>query len=132
MRALGHTLEGSGTAGTGWTYTLNAGTVTKIGRLRFVTGQITLGAIGSGAAGSVIIKGLPDTVNAANGFQGAGMVSGLQNMSTSVVDIGLSPVVGTTDIAIYHKTAAATGDTQTAISDISATFTLSFSVVYQV
>jgi hypothetical protein len=125
------TLEGSGTAGTGWGYDINIGSYTRIGKWVFFNLRIDLNTIGSGAAGSVLIKNLPFSIRNSNDSQTAFTISNVQNMTTSTVFASAAGVINTSEIAIYHKTAAAASESQTQISDISATTTFNINGFYR-
>lgn len=115
------TVEGTSTAGTGWTYTLNAGGYTRIGRQVFWTAKVTLSAIGAGAAGNVVVKGLPFTVKNGNNYHSPLSITNVQALTTPVVSLSGLASINTTQVLLYKRTAAATGETQLAIGDLSAT-----------
>lgn len=126
------TLEGSSVAGTGWTYSVNVGSHTRIGRVVHFTGRVAVTAIGSGAAGSLILKGLGVNVNAANNHQNAMALSNVSGMTTAIVAMDAQATLNSDEIAFYHRTGAAVNATQTQISDISNGFSFNISGFYHV
>lgn len=122
------TLEGSTTPGT-ITYSVNVAAYTRIGRHVFVTGRFVVTGL-STAAGNLVLKGLPFTVRNGNNYSGAFSLSNVQNMTTAVVSMSMQPTINTTDAVFYHRTGAATGETQTGIANVSATLSFNFSGHY--
>lgn len=106
--------EGSWTPSVGGsaTYTAQEGTYTKIGRLIFIFGSLTINAIGTGDTNN--ITGLPFT-SAAN-TQGVSIsVTGTTALAVSVVSLGALVLGNTTTLRFLSRTAAATVESQNAI-----------------
>jgi hypothetical protein len=124
------TLEGNSTAGTGWTYSIQQGSYVRIGNLVTVTGKIVLTAKSGTATGDLCIGGLPYTTNSTNPYNGAISVARINNMATSVVSVSGAPILNSTKIILYKKTAAATGDSTMTLTDITDTFEINFTGSY--
>lgn len=124
------TLEGSSVQGTSWGYTVNSGAYTRIGNQIFFTMRIVLSAIGSGASGNVIIKGLPFLVKNSNAYYSAPNISRSSNLNTPVVCLTASAEINTNQLIILKRTSAAISETQLTISDIAATTTFVISGHY--
>lgn len=126
------TLEGSTTPGTGWTYSVNAGAYTRVGRQVSFTLRIAVTAIGAGAAGNVVLKGLPFPVKNGNNYYAACNVAAVTNLTTAVVSLTGRADINTSQITLWKRTAAAASEVQLAIGDLSATTTLNISGSYMV
>jgi hypothetical protein len=125
-------LEGLSTAGTGWTYSIQAGVYTRIGRLVMVSGRITLSAVSGDAAGQIAIAGLPYTVGSANNYHAPAHMANVANLATSVVSFTGLARINDTRIGLYKRTAAATSESTVARTDLSATTVINFSCSYMV
>lgn len=124
------TLEGATTAGTGWTYTVNTAAYTRIGRHVFITGRLSISNIGAGAAGSLLLKGLPFPVRNGNNYNSTLVLANVVNMTTAIVSIEGAFAINTSQFVLYHRAAAAVNASQTGIVDISNTTTFNFSGHY--
>jgi len=93
------------------TYTVQQGTYTKIGRLIFVTGEITVNAIGTGSA--TTISGLPFA--AASTFTHTLSVSSSAACATAVVSITAGINASGSSIILGSRTAASVADGSNAI-----------------
>ena len=97
------------TLGGSATYSAVSGTYTKIGKLVYVRGSITVNAIGSGSTN--VISGLPFVV--VNSCPGS--VSSFSNSSTNVVSLTIEFGGGTSFAQLFSMTAAASGTSANAI-----------------
>ena len=117
--------EGTWTPSVGGTatYTAQSGTYTKIGRLVFITGAMTINVIGTGSANT--ISGLPFTAagNAACSF------AYFRNLALNVVY--LTGQLGGTTIALEGLTAAAASTTDP-INAMGSGTSLQFSATYSI
>lgn len=123
-------IEGSTVAGTGWTYSVNVGAYTKIGQHVFITGRITITAIGSGASGAVRLTNLPYTVRNANNYYSGASISNVANLNTSVVHLSAYAFINTTYLNLLKMTAAATSESSLLITDLTNTTSFVFSCHY--
>lgn len=114
------TLSLGGTA----TYTVQAGTFTKTGRLAFVQGALAVNLIGTGS--TTVISGLPFTC----GSQSTLSVSGLGSCASSVISVYAGVSSGGTSIDIQSLLAAGTAFGSNAIFKNSTS--LNVSGCYQV
>ena len=126
------TLAGASTAGTGWAYSVQAGSYTRIGRVVSFTARIALTAIGAGAAGSLELGGLPFPVRNGNNYYAACQVAGFGNLATSVVGLSARAEVNTSKLVFFKLTAASTGESTVTVADLSATATFTVSGQYVV
>jgi hypothetical protein len=124
--------EGITNAGTGWTYSVQVGQYTKIGRHVFFTGRITLTAVSADAAGQIAVTGLPFTVKNTTGAHGSVQLSSAANLATAVVQLDGTLAINTTRFTLQRRTAAATSAGSMALADISATTSITFSGHYAV
>lgn len=99
------------------TYTAQAGTYTKIGRLVFITCQLGVDVIGTGSTFS--ISGLPVNATASSSLS----VANAQSLATAVVSLEARASVGTVLLAGY--TAAATAPNTLAILGNNTSITIS-------
>lgn len=125
-------LAGATTPGTGWAYTIQTAAYTKIGRIVFVSGRISLSAVSGDATGQIVISNLPFTVKNANNFWSAASISNALNMGVSVVALEGVADINTTQIRLYKRTAAATSASSVVLSDLSSTTSFNFSCAYVV
>lgn len=126
------TLAGASTAGTGWAYSVQSGSYTRIGRMVFFTARVALTALGAGAAGSLEFGGLPYPVRNGNNYYAACQVAGFGNLATSVVGLSARAEVNTSKITFFKLTAAATGESTVTVADLSSTATFTLSGHYTV
>lgn len=125
-------LAGITTAGTGWAYSVQAATYTRVGPHVFFTGRITLSAVSGDATGQIAITGLPFTVKNGNNYNAAVSIANAANLTTSVVALEGVAEINTTRVRLYRRTAAATSAGSLVLADLSATTTLTFSGHYVV
>ena len=126
------TLAGGSTAGTGWAYSVQAGSYTRIGRAVFFTARITLSAIGSGAVGTLEMGGLPAPIRNGNNYYAACQISGFGALATSVVGLSARCEVNTSKLVFFKLTAAATAEAALTVADLSSTATFTISGHYTV
>lgn len=93
------------------TYTLQQGTYTKLGRLVFFTGEITVNAIGTGS--TTVISGLPFV--AAATFTHSVSISSSAQCATNVVSITGSINSASSSITLGSRIAASAADGASAI-----------------
>lgn len=129
--SLTPTVEGATTAGTSWAYTVNAGQYTRIGRVVHFSLRVVIQTIGASAAGNVLIKGLPAALGASNGYQTPVVVTA-SGLNTAVVSVAGRVALGTTQIELYKRTAAAANETAMDIADLVASAAITISGSYQV
>jgi hypothetical protein len=116
--------------GTGWATSIAAGSYTRIGRIVFFTGRITLSAVSGDATGQIAITGLPFTVANSNSFQGAVTLAQITNLTTAVVSLDGALTINNTRFTLQKRTAAATSGASLALADLSATTSITFSGHY--
>jgi hypothetical protein len=114
---------GGGT--TGITYTTQQGTYTKIGRMVFFQGRVTLSAKGS-STGNATVTGLPFTNGAVPGGANVGFWNNMTGLTALVLQIGASTTTLLCRNAGATITAAITDTSFNATSDIM--FSGSYSV----
>jgi hypothetical protein len=123
------TLAGDTIAGTGWAYSVQAGSYTRIGNKVFVEGRVTLSAASLNATGVIKIDSLPfNVVNSNNNRSVANVI--ISGLSTSVVTIAGAAKINSNEILLYIKTAASTGFSTLALADLSNTTSIDFSLTY--
>lgn len=122
--------EGAGTAGTGWTYTLAVGYWERIGRRVFFNCRITVSGIGAGAAGNLLLTGLPYNIANTNNAQASVSVGRVLNLVTNVVSASAVGVIDSKTLAFYLRTAAAASETQMTVANIQATTSFTLSGAY--
>ena len=111
------------------TYVANLGRYTRIGRVVYLEGNITISALGTLTAGDeAYIGGLPFTPDNASGAITIGMAGGLAITATTSLT-GSVNTGGYIDLLVWDAT---TGTTAALISDLSATMGISFSGFYSV
>ena len=118
---------GGTTSESGQTYSQQQGRYVKIGRLVYAQFNVTLSAKGT-ITGTVIIKGLPFTVDSSS--IGGGTISYFASLATAVVFLSCYPQVGGTYAVIVATTAAATSVSNLAAADVSNTTQLAGMMVY--
>lgn len=105
---------------------------TRIGRMVFIQGYINTTALGS-VSGPVLIKGLPFTVNGAQGAArsalAVGQAGGLAINASETVTGFATPGATTIDLRIWNAT---TGATQLTAAQFTASGFISFSIAYPV
>jgi hypothetical protein len=120
--------EGTWTPSVGGTatYTTQTGTYTRVGRVVFVTGRMTILLIGTGSTST--ISGLPFTV-ANTSDTGKGTVGFFSNLSSNIVYMTLDSVANTT--TIRFSSLAAAGATATSGGTLlTSTTRIDFSLTY--
>jgi hypothetical protein len=123
-------LAGITTAGTGWAYTMQTGSYTRIGDRVHAQGRIILSAVSTDATGQIAITGLPFTVKNANNYFSAAVIANVLNTTTSVISFeGVTPI-NTSRINLHKRTAASTSASSVVLGDLSATTSLTFQVSY--
>jgi hypothetical protein len=123
-------LAGATGAGTGRTYSIDAGSWERVGRMVTVRGQILLTAAGTGDTGGMAITNLPFTVQAGAGYNAAAATTNSSGLAAPVVSLTARAVAGTTRLDFYKRAAAAAGETTLALADIGATTGIVFSLTY--
>lgn len=121
------TLSGSG-GQSGQAYSAQVGTYTKIGRLVFVSGTLTMSTLGT-VTGGAQIAGLPFT-SAASRSQPV-TFGRFDSLTQTVVWLGGFIGAGVTVISLFHRTGAATSGSTTGQAELSNTSTFIFSAVYE-
>lgn len=119
-------------AGSGITYSQQAGTYVKIGKFVFCTMVLTVSALGT-ASGNVSITGLPFTCGAALGEYVSGVVGYYAALTTSVYMIPWLLTAGTAIISLNKVTASSVANAtpQLAVSDLTAASQFIFSFCYR-
>jgi len=87
------------------TYTIQQGTYTKIGNVVYVSGKITVNAIGTGS--TTTISGLPFVANAVAAYNGRGSVGYYSSLATAVTRINCEVANNTSTMSFLTNTAAA-------------------------
>lgn len=123
------TLEGTSVAGTGWTYTLQAGGYTRIGRQVFLTGRVTLNAVSVDATGGIRIAGLPFTSRNANFALSAVQIQG-NTLNTAVVAVMGQIANNSAVVTLTKRTAASASDSTLILSDLAVGASFTFSAHY--
>jgi hypothetical protein len=123
-------LAGATDAGTGWTYSVQAGSFTRMGRMVFVCGRVALSAKSADATGQIVITDLPFAVKNAHNFQSAASISNVLNMGVNVVEVTGSAQLNGARILLHKRTAAAASTSSVVLSDLAATTSFNFSMVY--
>jgi hypothetical protein len=115
----------SGSAGT-VAYT-SSGTYTKVGRLVSIRGTITLSNKGSWS-GKILITGTPFSQSTSE--YPTVPVGIFENYTTNVLSVSGYLNGTSSQIIPLHQTAASVGNTETLVSDVSATWRWDFSASY--
>jgi len=126
------TLLGITTAGTGWAYSVQAASYTRIGRMVFVSGRVSLSAVSGDATGQIAIGGLPFTVKNANNFHAPASLARTLNLATNVVSLEAEARPNYPQIILTKRTAASASSSSLVLADLSATTAFDFACSYVV
>lgn len=118
---------GGGTA----TYGSQVASYIKVGRVVHVQGSMSLATKGTLAAGAASIGGLPFAAQSTANNYSQMSIPYFSGMTTSIIGIGGFIDANATQATLVHTTAAATGITNTQISDLGANVTFIFSASYR-
>jgi len=126
------TLQGTSTAGTGWSYAVQDGAYTRIGRMVFISGRIALSAVSVDATGPIAIGDLPFTVKNANNFNAPASLARTINLATNVVSLDAAARPNFTQLLLTKRTAASASSSSVVLADLSSTTALDFACSYVV
>lgn len=120
-----------GSGGTsGQTYTTQAGTYVKVGKLVWATGLIVLSAKGT-ITTNLQISGLPFTSENTSGNEAALTIGYWANLNTAVTFLTGFLTANATAVLLQGTTAAATTIAGFTTTDVTNTTSLRFSIVYR-
>jgi hypothetical protein len=123
------TIEGATISGTGWGYSLQAGSYTRIGNKVFVEGRVTLSALSVDATGQIKIGSLPFPIPNSNNNRSVANVI-ISALATSVVTTTGNAQIGSSGILLLIKTAASTGYSTLSLANLTSTTSFEFSFTY--
>jgi len=126
------TLLGITTAGTGWAYSLQVGSYTRVGRMVFVSGRVSLSAVSGDATGQIAIGGLPFTVKNSNNFQAPGSLARTINFATNVVSLEAAARLNFPQLLLTKRTTASASSSSVVLADLSSTTAFDFACSYVV
>jgi hypothetical protein len=124
------TLLGTTNEGTGWAYSVQSASYTRIGRMVFVSGRIALSAVSVDATGPIAIGGLPFSIKNANNFHSPATLARTLNLATGVVSLEAEAKLGFPQILLSKRTNVSTSSSSLVLADLSATTTLDFNCSY--
>lgn len=116
--ALTLTLRGATVAGTGWAFSVNTGSQTKIGDQVFFTHTLVVSAVSADATGQMQLAGLTYPVKAGNAYN-APVTVNITALATAVVSVSGRATQGGSVINLNRRTAAATADGSLLLADIA-------------
>lgn len=119
------------TSASGQTYTTQAGSYIRSGKLILAYGRITLSAVGT-LTGTVRIGGFPVACNATANLHPTIVFGYCGALTATVVSVQGFMTAGTTAGDLYIRTAAAATPTGMVQGDLSATSDFIFSVMYHI
>jgi len=123
------TIEGATIGGTGWGYSLQAGSYTRIGNKVFVEGRVTLSALSVDATGQIKIGSLPFPIPNINNNRSVANVI-ISTLTTSVVTTTGTAQVGSNGILLLIKTAASVSYSSLTLANLASTTSFDFSLTY--
>lgn len=123
-------IVGQTTAGAA-TYSVQAGSYTRVGRDVSFTARIALSGAHTGT-GNILITGLPFPVKNGNNYYAAAPITSVANLTTAVVSLAGRCEINTSQVTVWKRAAAATSETQAVIADLSATTSLVITGTYKV
>lgn len=125
------TLISSGGGAPAYSAGSTGGMYVKVGQKAMLMGIITLTGVGTLAAGSVSIGGIPFTTANVSPGNGSGSFGYWANLAAAKVMVGYLISPNTTSVAITTIAAAATATASLAVTDLTATTQLVFTIEYR-
>jgi hypothetical protein len=122
---------GGSTSQSGQVYSLQVGRYKKTSKGIEFYGSVTLSTLGT-ITGNVQIKGLPTAETSTAGRSASVYLGFFSGLTTSYVWLGGFIAVNTTAITLQGLTAAATGTSNLAQANLSATTSLTFAGFYEI